>query len=70
MALPFAGLDLPEQAMGWFPLGLGLVVEDRPTEFSCMHTRDLFGGGGGGGGDQGTCSAIIVRWVWSAITLS
>ena len=19
------------------PLGLGLVVEDKPTEFSCMH---------------------------------
>ena len=23
-------------AMGWFPLGLGLVVEDGPSELSCM----------------------------------
>ena len=30
MALPFIGLGLPE---GWFLLGLGLVVEDRFTEF-------------------------------------
>ena len=32
------GLGLPEQAMGWLPLGLvvlGLVVKDKPTEFSC-----------------------------------
>ena len=27
-------LGLPEQAVGGFPLGLGLVIEDRPTEFS------------------------------------
>ena len=36
-------LGLPEQAVGWFPkLRFGLVVEDKPTEFSCMkivHTR-------------------------------
>ena len=30
-------IGLPEQAVGEFPLGLGLVVEDRPTELSCMH---------------------------------
>ena len=38
MALPFAGLTyigLPEQAVGWFLLGLGLVVEDGPTELTC-----------------------------------
>ena len=29
-------IALPEQAAGVFPLGLGLVVEDRPTELSCM----------------------------------
>ena len=23
--------------MGWFPLGLGLVVEDRPPELSCWY---------------------------------
>ena len=28
MVLPFAGLGLPEQAMR----GLGLVLEDKPTE--------------------------------------
>ena len=28
-------VGLPEQAVGWFPLGLGLVVQDRPTELSC-----------------------------------
>ena len=27
-------IGLPEQAVGGFPLGLGLVVEDRPTELS------------------------------------
>ena len=35
MALPFVG-GLPEQEWDGFPLDLGLVVEDRPTEFSCM----------------------------------
>ena len=30
------GLGLPEQAMGYGnPLGLGLVAEDEPSEFSC-----------------------------------
>ena len=33
-ALLFAGLGLLEQALGWFPLGLGLVIEDKPTELS------------------------------------
>ena len=31
-------IGLPEQAMRWMvgcPLDLGLVVEDKPTEFSC-----------------------------------
>ena len=26
---------MPEQALGWFPLGLGLVMEDEPSEFQC-----------------------------------
>ena len=30
-------LGLPEQAVGWFPLRFGLVVEDKPTEFSCIN---------------------------------
>ena len=25
---------MSEQALGWFPLGLGLVVEDEPSELS------------------------------------
>lgn len=35
MALPFAGLGLPEQTLGWFPqarfgqIGPGIVVEDN-----------------------------------------
>ena len=30
---------MPKQALGWlFPLGLGLVVEDKPTELSCIYT--------------------------------
>ena len=29
----FAGLGLPEQVLGWFLLGLGLVVEDKQTDF-------------------------------------
>ena len=28
-------IGLPEQAVGGFPLGSGLVVEDRPSELSC-----------------------------------
>ena len=27
---------MPEQALGGCPLGLGLVIEDRPLEFSCI----------------------------------
>ena len=30
-------LGLPEQAVGWFPPRFGLVVEDKPTEFSYIH---------------------------------
>ena len=29
-------IDMPEQALGWFPLGLGLVMEDEPSELSCI----------------------------------
>ena len=38
MALPFVRIytGVPEQALGWFPLGLGLAVEDEPSELSCM----------------------------------
>ena len=25
---------MPEQALGWLPLGLGLVVEDEPSELA------------------------------------
>ena len=32
-------LGLPEQAVGWFPLRFGLVVEDKPTEFSRMYSQ-------------------------------
>ena len=32
VALPFAEIRLPEQEIGWLPLGLGLVAEDKPTE--------------------------------------
>ena len=28
-------ISLPEQVVGEFPLGLGLVIEERPTELSC-----------------------------------
>ena len=32
------GLGLPKQAMGRLPpLGLGLIVEDKPTEFHARH---------------------------------
>ena len=55
MALPFAGLTymtgLPEQAVGWFGK-LGLVVEDGPTELSCMHIASLI---------------ASVVWVWHLI---
>ena len=30
-------IRMPEQAMGWFPLRLGLVVEDGPTELSWWY---------------------------------
>ena len=44
VALLFAGLPyigLPEQAVGGFPLGLGLVVKDRPTELSCFYSTNF-----------------------------
>ena len=28
-----------EQALGWLPLGLGVVVEDEPSELSCICTK-------------------------------
>ena len=34
MCMPDMGLS--EQAVGGFPLGLGLIVEDRPSELSCI----------------------------------
>ena len=27
---------MPEQTLGWLPLGLGLVEEDEPSELSCI----------------------------------
>ena len=30
---------VPEQALGWLPLGLGLVMEDEPSELSCSCTK-------------------------------
>ena len=44
MALPFACdtvflyIGVPDQALGWFPLGLGLVAKDVPSELSCACT--------------------------------
>ena len=32
-------IGLPEQAVGGFPLGSGLVVEDRPSELSCNSAQ-------------------------------
>ena len=39
---------MPEQALGWLPLGLVLVMEDEPSELSCtcacahaIHYRDV-----------------------------
>ena len=51
-------LGLPEQAVGWFPLRFGLVVEDKPTEFSCTAYM------------LGTCTCIInqVRNVGTSVT--
>ena len=37
-------LGLPEQAVGWFPLRFGLVVEDKPTEFSCKYAIIVMAG--------------------------
>ncbi|MCG8626872.1 MAG: hypothetical protein MJE68_33330, partial [Proteobacteria bacterium] len=28
---------MPEQALGWIPLGFGIVVEDKPSELSCLQ---------------------------------
>ena len=39
MALSFIwmGVGVSEQALGWFPLGFGLAVEDEPSEiFYCL----------------------------------
>ena len=35
MALPFARVY--KCALGWFPLGLGLIVQDKPSELSCVR---------------------------------
>ena len=37
-AFCWVDIGLPEQVLGWFPLGLGLVMEDRSTELSCMYS--------------------------------
>ena len=34
IAYSLIDIGLPEQAVGGFPLGSGLVVEDRPSELS------------------------------------
>ena len=36
-AVCWVDISLPVQAMGWFPLGLGLVVEGKATELSFMQ---------------------------------
>ena len=36
---------MPEQALGWLPLGLGLVMEDEPSELSCSHRLGIILGG-------------------------
>ena len=42
VALPFAYLiGVPEQALGWVSLGLGLVCEDKPSEFSCSSSHPV-----------------------------
>ena len=42
VAFCWVSIGLPEQALGWFPpIGLGLVMEDRPTGLSCMHTHSM-----------------------------
>ena len=45
MALAFVCVytcvGVPEQALGWFPLGLGLVIEDEPSELSCLSENLL-----------------------------
>ena len=42
MALHFANFGLPEQALGWFPpgLGLGWVTEDESSEFSHSYNTN------------------------------
>ena len=35
VALPFYRAGVPEQAVGGIPLGFGIVVQDKPTEFPC-----------------------------------
>ena len=39
VALPFATLGLPEQVLGWFPLGSGSITETYVTELSCSTRR-------------------------------
>ena len=41
--------------MGWFPLRFGLVVEDKPTEFSCTCTGFHLGLSSRGGGKRNNC---------------
>ena len=43
--LPIASLFIcvPEQALGWFPLGLGLVMEDEPHVASSSAWMRVYG---------------------------
>ena len=34
----FCGLKVSEQALGGIPLGFGIVVEDKPSELSCVQS--------------------------------
>ena len=43
LGLPFAKKKgVSEQALGWLPLGLGLVMEDEPSELSCIPKAPWF----------------------------
>ena len=40
--MQFYGLNVPEQALGGIPLGLGLVVEGKPSELHEVNAESCF----------------------------
>ena len=59
----FVGWGVPEQAMSGIPLGFGIVVEDKPSELSCMQVSVQTGEDNEDGEVQTEPIATEEKWV-------